>query len=48
MADKIQGMENAYKIKLRIIGLRMVYVVDNDTNTITVYVVANAGFASFL
>jgi hypothetical protein len=26
----------------------MVYVVDNDTNTITVYVVANAGFASFL
>jgi mRNA interferase RelE/StbE len=39
ISDKIHGMENAYKIKLRAIGLRMVYVVDDDTNTITVYVV---------
>jgi len=38
-ADKVSGMENAYKIKLRAVGLRMVYVVEEETNTLTVYVV---------
>lgn len=37
--DRVSGMENAYKIKLRAIGLRMVYVVEEETNTLTVYVV---------
>ena len=26
-ADRVSGMETAYKIKLRAVGLRMVYVV---------------------
>lgn len=38
-ADRVSGMENAYKIKLRTVGLRMVYVVEEETNTLTVYVV---------
>jgi mRNA interferase RelE/StbE len=27
-ADRVGGLENAFKIKLRAVGLRMVYVVD--------------------
>lgn len=38
-ADRVSGMENVYKIKLRAVGLRMVYVVEEETNTLTVYVV---------
>ncbi len=38
-ADRVSGMENAYKIKLRAVGLRMVYVVEEETNTLMVYVV---------
>jgi mRNA interferase RelE/StbE len=38
-ADKVHGLENAYKIKLRSVGLRLVYVVGEETNTLTVYVV---------
>ena len=38
-ADRVSGMENAYKIKLRAVGLRLVYVVEEDTKTLTVYVV---------
>ncbi len=38
-ADRVGGLENAYKIKLRAVGLRMVYVVDEQTTTLTVYVV---------
>ena len=30
-ADRVSGMENAYKIKLRAVGLRMVYVVEEET-----------------
>jgi mRNA interferase RelE/StbE len=38
-ADRISGLENAYKIKLRAVGLRMVYVIEEETNVLTVYVV---------
>ena len=38
-ADRVSGLENAYKIKLRTVGLRMVYVVDEQTTTLTVYAV---------
>lgn len=38
-ADRISGMEDAYKIKLRAVGLRLVYVVEEDTKTLTVYAV---------
>jgi mRNA interferase RelE/StbE len=32
-------MENVYKIKLRAVGLRLVYVVEEETSRLTVYVV---------
>jgi mRNA interferase RelE/StbE len=38
-ADRVSGMENAYKIKLRAVGLRLVYVVEEEINTLTVYAV---------
>jgi mRNA interferase RelE/StbE len=38
-ADRVSGMENAYKIKLRAVGLRLVYVVEEDRKTLTVYAV---------
>jgi mRNA interferase RelE/StbE len=38
-ADRVGGLENAYKIKFRTVGLRLVYVVEEETNTLTVYVV---------
>jgi mRNA interferase RelE/StbE len=38
-ADKVRGLFNTYKIKLRAVGLRLVYVVDDETNTLTVYAV---------
>ena len=38
-ADRVGGLENAYKIKLRAVGLRMVYVVEEEANTLTVYIV---------
>ncbi len=38
-ADRVSGIENAYKIKLRAVGLRLVYVVEEDTKTLTVYAV---------
>ena len=31
-ADRVSGMENAYKIKLRAVGLRLVYVVEEEIN----------------
>lgn len=30
-------MANTFKIKLRVLGLRMVYVVDDETATLIVY-----------
>ena len=38
-SDRVGGLENAYKIKLRTVELRMVYVVDEQTTTLTVYAV---------
>jgi mRNA interferase RelE/StbE len=38
-ADRVRGMRNAYKIKLRAVGLRLVYVVDDEAKTLTVYAV---------
>ena len=38
-ADKVRGLVNTYKIKLRAVGLRLVYTVDDETNTLTVYAV---------
>jgi mRNA interferase RelE/StbE len=37
--DKVSGLANTYKIKLRAVGLRLVYAVDDGTNTLTVYAV---------
>lgn len=39
VADKVSGLENAYKIKLRAVGLRMVYTVEDAANTLTVYAI---------
>jgi len=36
-ADKVSGMANTFKIKLRALGLRLVYVVDDETATLIVY-----------
>jgi mRNA interferase RelE/StbE len=38
-ADRVSGMKDAYKIKLRSVGLRLVYVVEEDSCTLTVYAV---------
>jgi mRNA interferase RelE/StbE len=38
-ADKVSGLVNTYKIKLRALGLRLVYVVDDEQDTLTVYAV---------
>jgi mRNA interferase RelE/StbE len=38
-ADKVSGMADTYKIKLRALGLRLVYVVDDETATLIVYAV---------
>ena len=38
-ADKFSGMANTYKIKLRALGLRLVYVLDDEAATLTVYTV---------
>jgi len=38
-ADKVSGLEDDYKIKLRAVGLRLVYVVDDEMKILTVYVV---------
>lgn len=38
-ADRVGGMDNVYKIKLRAVGLRLVYVVEEETKTLTVYAV---------
>ncbi len=37
--DRVSGMDDAYKIKLRAVGLRLVYVVEECTKTLTVYAV---------
>jgi mRNA interferase RelE/StbE len=37
--DRVSGIENAYKIKLRAVGLRLVYIGEEDTKTLTVYAV---------
>ena len=37
--DRVSGMDDAYKIKLRAVGLRLVYVVEEETETLTVYAV---------
>ncbi|MCX5845927.1 MAG: type II toxin-antitoxin system RelE/ParE family toxin [Deltaproteobacteria bacterium] len=37
--DKVSELVNTYKIKLRAVGLRLVYAVDDETNTLTVYAV---------
>jgi mRNA interferase RelE/StbE len=38
-AAKLAGLPNAYKIKLRATGFRLVYEVDDHTVTVTVVVV---------
>ena len=38
-ADRVRGMEHACKIKLRAVGLRLVYVVEEDTSRLAVYAV---------
>lgn len=38
-ADKVSGLVNTYKIKLRALGLRLVYVVDDEINALIVYAV---------
>ena len=38
LANKLKGFQNIYKIKLRSVGYRLVYEVDN--HEITVYVIA--------
>ncbi|MDQ5984980.1 MAG: mRNA interferase toxin RelE [Syntrophus sp. SKADARSKE-3] len=38
-SDKVSGMANTYKIKLRAFGQRLVYFVDEETATLTVYAV---------
>jgi mRNA interferase RelE/StbE len=38
-ADKVSGSANTYKIKLRALGLRLVYVVDDESNALIVYAV---------
>jgi mRNA interferase RelE/StbE len=38
-ADKVSGLVNTYKIKLRALGLRLVYVVDDEQDILTVYAV---------
>jgi mRNA interferase RelE/StbE len=37
--DKVSRLVNTFKIKLRALGLRLVYTVDNETNTLTVYAI---------
>ncbi|MFA5181624.1 MAG: hypothetical protein WC405_09925 [Syntrophales bacterium] len=36
-ADKVSGMANTFRIKLRALGLRLIYVVDDETATLIVY-----------
>jgi mRNA interferase RelE/StbE len=38
-ADRVSGMDDAYKIKLRAVGLRLVYMVEEESRTLTVYAV---------
>lgn len=38
-ADALSGMSNCYKIKLKRVGFRLVYRVDNDVVTVTVIAV---------
>jgi len=38
-ADKVSGLVNMYKIKLRAVWLSLVYAVDDETKTLTVYAV---------
>lgn len=38
-ADTVSGMTDTYKIKLRALGLRLVYVVDDETAVLTAYAV---------
>ncbi|HOU55443.1 MAG TPA: type II toxin-antitoxin system RelE/ParE family toxin [Smithellaceae bacterium] len=38
-ADRVSGMDDAYKIKLRAVGLRLIDVVEEETMTMTVYAV---------
>ncbi|MBP8985285.1 MAG: type II toxin-antitoxin system RelE/ParE family toxin [Syntrophobacterales bacterium] len=38
-ADRVGGMDDLYKTKLRAVGLRLVYVVEEETKTLTVYAV---------
>lgn len=38
-ADALSGMPNCYKIKLKRIGFRLVYLVNNDVVTVTVIAV---------
>lgn len=38
-ADALSGMSNCYKIKLKRIGFRLVYLVENDVVTVTVIAV---------
>ena len=38
-ADKVSGLVNTFKIKLRALGLRLIYTVDDETNTLTVYAI---------
>ncbi len=38
-ADRVSGLDDAYKIKLRAVGLRLVYVVEEESRTLTVYAV---------
>ena len=38
--DKLSGLNDCYKIKLRIIGYRLVYKVDKDVVTIQVIAIA--------
>ena len=46
-ADRVGGMENTFKIKLRAVGLRMVYVVDEQTTTVTIYAVGKRDKINF-
>ncbi|MBN1662415.1 MAG: type II toxin-antitoxin system RelE/ParE family toxin [Deltaproteobacteria bacterium] len=38
-ADKVSGLADTYKIKLRASGLRLVYTVDDEKKTLIVYAV---------
>ena len=42
-ADRVSGMDDAYKIKLRAVGLRLVYVVEEESCTLAVYAVGQKG-----